>query len=36
MFTPALGVMLDSRVIGGERETYDPIFRISAGLSWRF
>ena len=36
MFTPALGVMLDGRVIGGERETYDPIFRISAGLSWRF
>ena len=36
MFTPALGVMLDGRVIGGERETYDPIFRVSAGLSWRF
>ena len=24
------------RVIGGEHETYDPIFRVSAGLSWRF
>ena len=36
MLTPALGAMLDGRVIGGDRETYDPIFRISAGLSWRF
>ena len=36
MLTPALGVMLDGRVIGGKYETYDPIFRVSAGLSWRF
>ena len=36
LFTPALGVMLDGRVIGGDRETYDPVFRVSAGLSWRF
>ena len=36
MVTPALGVMLNSRVIGGDHETYDPVLRVSAGLSWRF
>jgi hypothetical protein len=36
MLTRSAGVMLDGRVIGGDRETYDPVFKISAGLSWRF
>ena len=36
LLTPAFGAMLDGRIIGGDRESYDPIFRVSAGLSWRF
>ncbi len=36
MVTPSIGVVLDNRVIGGDHETYDPVFRVSAGLTWRF
>ena len=36
LLTPAVGVMLDGRVNGGDRESYDAVYKISAGLSWRF
>ena len=36
MFTPAVGVMLDGRLLLGDREPYDSGFKVSAGLSWRF
>ncbi|HYU23869.1 MAG TPA: OmpW family outer membrane protein [Thermoanaerobaculia bacterium] len=36
MLTPAFGVMLDGRVILGDREPYDQPFKVSLGVSWRF
>jgi hypothetical protein len=36
MFNPAFGVMLDGRVLVGDREPYDQPFKVSLGVTWRF
>ena len=36
LVTPRLGILLEGRQLVGDRESYDPIFRVLAGLSWRF
>jgi outer membrane protein W len=36
MFNRSLGLMLDGRVLGGDREPYEQPFKVSFGLSWRF
>ena len=36
LLKPALGVMLNGRVMAGDRESYDANFKVSAGVSWRF
>lgn len=36
MFTQSFGVVLDGRVIGGDREPYDQPFHVSFGATWRF
>ena len=36
MLTPQFGLLLEGRSILGDREPYDPAFKIAAGVSWRF
>jgi outer membrane protein W len=36
MLNPAFGVMLEGRVLAGDREPYDQPFKVSLGVSWRF
>lgn len=36
LITPQIGVFVEGRQLVGDRESYDPLFRVLAGLSWRF
>lgn len=36
LLTPSFGLLLNARMLVGDREPYDEQFKISAGLSWRF
>ena len=36
MLKPSLGLLLEGRAIVGDREPYDPPFKVAAGVSWRF
>jgi len=36
MLNRSLGLMIDGRVLGGDREPYDQPVKVSFGLSWRF
>lgn len=33
---PSIGIALDGKQLAGDRENYDPFFKVSLGVNWRF